>query len=54
MTDGDTKAIRYGSCLLIDRTPDAFVTEGVEITIMNSINSISIFALQVCLSTEIL
>ena len=46
MTNGDTKAIRCGNDLVINTTLDAFVWEGIEITIINIINSINIFVLQ--------
>ena len=48
MNNGDAKAIRCGNYLLISRTPEAFVTAGIEITIMKIINSIHNFVLQVC------
>ena len=48
MTNGDAKAIRCGNYLLINRTPDAFVTEETEITNINIINSINVFVLQMC------
>ena len=48
MTNGDTKAIRCGNYLLINTAPDAFVTEGIEITIINTINLINTFVWQVC------
>ena len=50
MNNGDAKAIRSGNYLLIlvSRTLDAFVTEGIEITIMKIINSMNNFVLQVC------
>ena len=50
MNNGDAKAIRSGNYLLIlvSRTLDAFVTEGIEITTMKIINSINNFVLQVC------